>query len=90
MQSMSASSTEGGRVCLLSNAGPATTPIVDAPLRVPAPDDGLVNHARSLEKNIPNSRFSAVKLRCADRHSLSPSDVDSSPSPWQGEGEDER
>ncbi len=30
--------------------------------------------------------FSAVKLRCANRHSVAPSDVDSSPSPWLGRG----
>ena len=30
--------------------------------------------------------FSAVQLRCANRHSVAPSHVDSSPSPWLGRG----
>jgi hypothetical protein len=30
--------------------------------------------------------FSPVQLRCANRHSLAPSHVDSSPSPWLGRG----
>jgi hypothetical protein len=90
----------GGSRTAAATCHVASDPVMGSPLPGTGRDDrrrGPSEVARRQDRPSPGAArrplparerrlFSAVQLRCANRHSVAPSDVDSSPSPWLGRG----
>jgi hypothetical protein len=93
-------SCRGGSRTAPTTCHVASDPAMESPLPGAGRDDrrgGPSEGARRQHRPSPGATrrplparerrlFSAVQLQCANRHSVAPSHVDSSPSPWLGRG----